>query len=542
MTSPGSDQPRIWFDVEDLFHFLLRNARPTGIQRVCFEIYQAAMSDPAIASRVGFLRHSTTERGFIEADWTELETQFRRVTERSGPSEPARLRPENRRRHVPQEIVAPDPEPVAVPSASFAPPVGNWRQIGPVRLLRRILARFPERLVRPAILFTVMQGQAGGALSSAAGLTVAALFRRGAGAGVRRLDRVKATLPRPVMLMQTLRPRADHVSRDQSVEPKTTRRLADIVRRGDILAVLGSPWFELNYAELAGHACGRLGMRVAVLMYDVIPVQRPEWADRGTTRVYRDWYTTVLPLADVVLAISLATATGIAEWCRRDGITLRNPVRTVQLGTGFGDSRPTKAKVETAVSIPSQLLNVLEGRPYVLFVSTIEARKNHMLLFRAWRRLAEEMAPGQLPDLVFAGKVGWMVSDLMNQIENSGSLNGRLHVIEGLDDRELKAVYAGCLFTVFPSLYEGWGLPVSESLAMGKPCISSNATSLPEAGGTLARYFDPTNLNDACRVIRATIEDKAGLSAWQDDIRRSFQPVAWQATAREVLALLDEGA
>lgn len=543
MISPGDDLPRIWFDVEDLFHFSLRNARPTGIQRVCFEIYQAAMADPEIAARVGFLRHATTERGFVEADWNELETQFRRITERSGPSEPARLRPENARRHVMHDIVeiAPEPVPIAVPAEILPQPARHWRHKRPVKLLKRAFGLLPERLARPAMLFAVMQGQAGIALSSAAGLTVAAVLRRSVGTRMRRLSRMNAILPRPKMpavLTQMLHPKSEQLPPDRPVEPIPVRRLADIVRRGDILAVLGSPWFELDYAELAGHACGRLGMRVAVLLYDVIPVQRPEWADRGTTRVYRDWYTTVLPLADVVFAISQATATDVTKWCRRDGITLRNPVRALQLGTGFGDARADQAA--TAVPIPSTLLDVLEGRPYVLFVSTIEARKNHMLLFRAWRRLSEEMAPGQLPDLVFAGKVGWMVSDLMNQIENSSSLNGRLHVIEGLDDRELKAVYAGCLFTVFPSFYEGWGLPVSESLAMGKPCISSNATSLPEAGGTLARYFDPTNLNDACRVIRATIEDKAGLSDWEDEIRRSFQPVAWQATASAVVGILDE--
>ncbi|MGI4747541.1 MAG: glycosyltransferase family 4 protein [Janthinobacterium lividum] len=546
MIPPAGDLPRIWFDVEDLFHFSLRNARPTGIQRVCFEIYQAAMADPAIAKRVGFLRHSTTERGFIEADWIELEAQFRRITERSGPSEPARLRPENVRKYVPEGIAeaALAPVPAAVPDAGLSQPAGSSHRRRPVTLLRRVLRLFPERLVRPAILFTVMQGQAGVALSSATGLTVAALIRRGADGGTRRLIRMKAILPRPAMpaaLMQTVRSRPGHVPPDRPAEQKPMRRLADIVRRGDILAVLGSPWFELEYAELVGHASGRLGMRIAVLLYDVIPVQRPEWADRGTTRVYRNWYTTVLPLADVVFAISRATATDVTKWCGRDGIILRNPVRALTLGTGFGNTVADRASVPgTAASIPSSLLTVLEGRPYVLFVSTIEARKNHMLLFRAWRRLTEEMAPGQLPDLVFAGKVGWMVSDLMNQIENSSSLNGRLHVIEGLDDHELKAVYAGCLFTVFPSFYEGWGLPVSESLAMGKPCISSNATSLPEAGGTLARYFDPTDLNDACRVIRATIEDKAGLSDWQDEIRRSFQPVAWQATASAVVAILDE--
>ena len=86
----GVDGPRVWFDVEDLFHFAQRNARPTGIQRVCFEIYRAAMADPAMSGRIGFLRHATNERGFVEADWTVLSALFRRVTDR--PPEPGRPR------------------------------------------------------------------------------------------------------------------------------------------------------------------------------------------------------------------------------------------------------------------------------------------------------------------------------------------------------------------------------------------------------------------------------------------------------------------
>ncbi len=91
---------------------------------------------------------------------------------------------------------------------------------------------------------------------------------------------------------------------------------------------------------------------------------------------------------------------------------------------------------------------------------------------------------------------------------------------------------------MFPSFYEGWGLPVTESLAFGRPCVISNATSLPEAGGTLARYFDPDDLNEAYRVIRATIADREGLSVWQARIAREFHPVSWEDSARSLLARL----
>ena len=168
-------------------------------------------------------------------------------------------------------------------------------------------------------------------------------------------------------------------------------------------------------------------------------------------------------------------------------------------------------------------------------MSTIEVRKNHLLLVKVWRRLLAEMPEGEVPTLVFAGRVGWMVADLMQQLENTGYLGGAVALVADPSDAELAALYRGCLFTLFPSFYEGWGLPVSESLAFGKPCIISDATSLPEVGGTLARYIDPEDVAGATRVIRATLEDRAGLAAWEARIGREFRPVAWRETAQAVV-------
>ena len=177
---------------------------------------------------------------------------------------------------------------------------------------------------------------------------------------------------------------------------------------------------------------------------------------------------------------------------------------------------------------------------YALIVSTIEARKNHLLLFRVWRRLLEELPPDRVPTLVFAGRVGWLVDDLMHQIANTNNLNGKLLVISSPTDAELTELYQGCLFTLFPSFFEGWGLPVTESLAFGKPCLISDRTSLPEAGGTLARSFDPDNFYDAYALILNAIEDRAGLAAWEAQIRREFKPVPWSTTVDALLSGLND--
>jgi len=158
-----------------------------------------------------------------------------------------------------------------------------------------------------------------------------------------------------------------------------------------------------------------------------------------------------------------------------------------------------------------------------------------MLAFRVWRRLLEDLPAERVPTLVFAGRIGWLVDDLMRQIANTDNLNGKMVVLENPTDADLAALYRDCLFTLFPSFHEGWGLPVTESLAFGKPCIISNRTSLPEAGGRLARSFDPDNLHDAYKVIRQVIEDRAGLMEWTAEVQRDFKPVPWTATVEAIL-------
>jgi glycosyltransferase involved in cell wall biosynthesis len=324
-----------------------------------------------------------------------------------------------------------------------------------------------------------------------------------------------------------LRVRAGVASRADMPEPADPAAdFASLVRPGDVLAAFGAPWRYPDYAGLIAATQRRFGVRFALLVCDIIPIRRPEWFDPGLVRVFSAWFAATLPLADTVFAISRATAADVARFAADAGIPLAGPVQTIPIGSGFGATPAAAPLAATGAAPPG---------PYVLCVSTIEARKNHLLLFRVWRRLLDERPADMVPTLVFAGRVGWLVVDLMRQLENTGYLGGKIRVIEDVSDTDLAGLYRGCLFTLFPSFHEGWGLPVTESLMFGKPCLAARATSLPEAGGTLARYFDPDSATDAHDAIRAVLDDLAGLRAWEAEIARSFAPVPWTATADAIL-------
>jgi len=301
------------------------------------------------------------------------------------------------------------------------------------------------------------------------------------------------------------------------------------VADGDWLLVLGSPWSSPDYAARVAHFCEQHGLRFALLVYDIIPLRRPEWVDFGLRSAFQDWFHAVVPLADAVMAISRATAQDVEQYAQETSLRLPGRIGTIPLGTGGG-----------CPVAPLRTRRLPARRSFALIVSTIEIRKNHLLLFRIWRALTETMPLDEIPTLVFAGRVGWLVQDLMQQLKNTDWLNGKIMLVDSPSDAELETLYDDCLFTLYPSFYEGWGLPVTESLAHGAPCISSNRTSLPEAGGDLSVYFDPDRLEDAVRIVREVIEDPVALEAWRARVAAEFRPIAWTDSAQAIIEHLQK--
>lgn len=467
---------RLWIDVEDLFEYVLtENRRPTGIQRLAFEVYRELQARYGSTGQVNFVRHSLTGNSFQVVTWSEVATLF-------------------------TDLTTNDTAPV------LRPLVGPVFPNLPGRQFVRWLAYrwFPS--LRPYVIDALLTQAR--ALRSW-GRLIAALAHA--------LVQVAPKLPQ-----QWNRPKAG----DPPSAPVSESSFADLAASGDILLMLGATWSYPDYAGLIRRQCTANGFRFGMLVYDLIPLRRPEWCTH--TREFRKWIDSVLPLCDNVFAISHATASDVEAYAAEQRIPLPGPVVTLPIG-----SELRQAPEERSSRLPPR-------GSYALIVSTIEARKNHALLFRVWRRMLEELPRECVPTLVFAGRIGWLVADLLQQIANTDNLGGKLLIVEGPSDAELAALYDGSLFTLFPSFYEGWGLPVTESLGFGKPCLIANSTSLPEAGGKLVRSFDPDNLHDAYAVIRGVVQDPVGLARWEAQVRREFRPVPWSATVDALLAGLGD--
>lgn len=301
-------------------------------------------------------------------------------------------------------------------------------------------------------------------------------------------------------------------------------------RRGDLLILGGATWEKHDLAQLR-RLTREVGVSLVCICYDLVPVKFPEFHIPESVANFQRFMEFVVREAALVLCISEATRRDLEAFAADHGCHPRD-ARVVALGHSLAPPSP-----EPPLGLPP---SVVPGS-YVLYVSTIQVRKNHRLLYQLWRRMAERGE--SLPHLLFVGVVGWLVEDLLAQIERDELLRDRIVILSRTTDAELSWLYGNALFTVYPSFYEGWGLPISESLMHGKACIASNSASMPEAGQGLAIHLDPLDLPGWHREVRALIDDSARREALEAEIRARYRPLDWTSAgasfAREIAAFLE---
>ncbi len=325
---------------------------------------------------------------------------------------------------------------------------------------------------------------------------------------------------------------------DDAEDPVWKERLDRLYRRiaaartiafpaGAVLVNLGTSWADRNYLLDVRIARARVGLVYAALVFDLIPFIGPEWFIGSLVRDYRAWFASLVHSVDGCLAISQATCGDLLRIAAREGAPMPDDaVAVVRLD---GDFRQPAAPVDAVRAYG------LAPGDYVLLVSTLEPRKNHLGAFRAWLMLADAIGEAAMPRLVCVGGRGWLNDELHAMLRDRPVLGRMVVILHGIPDDTLAALYDHCLFALYPSFYEGWGLPVSEALSWGKVSAISRTSSLPEAGGAYARYFDPYDVADIAATVRVLLDDDTRTAA-ETIIRQQYRPRGWHDIARDVVA------
>ena len=220
--------------------------------------------------------------------------------------------------------------------------------------------------------------------------------------------------------------------------------------------------------------------KLTATLYDVTCTRMPELHSAANVKADRRFVSRVLSRADGLIAIS--------EHTRRDAIEYLGlkpeRIHTIPCGISqaYFDARPQ----------PNP------GKPYVLSVGTIEPRKNIDRLLDAWQQLSPDLRAAY--DLVLAGPAGWAAPQTIARLRSAPP---GVRWLGYVGESELPALTAGATLLAYPSLYEGFGLPLAQAMAAGVCALTSNVSSLPEVAGEAARLVDPLSVNE----IRAALQD-----------------------------------
>jgi glycosyltransferase involved in cell wall biosynthesis len=270
----------------------------------------------------------------------------------------------------------------------------------------------------------------------------------------------------------------------------------------------------------------RHGFRMAVMCYDLLPLLHPEFFPAEELPPFRTYWEATLAADVRILCNSACVA--------RD---VRSYAAARKLGRPVTRIVPLAASPAPCGALPPLRAPLRAGR-FALFVSTLEPRKGHAVLLEAWRRLLQRGVP-QRADfrLLFVGRTGWMMDDVVRQLGTGGQQGpyAALHW-EGIDDLVLERLYRDCAFCLYPSRYEGFGLPIVEAFIRGKAVIASTGGAVPETVNGLSPCLDPLDVDAWTALLGEWIERREAYAPWEARIRSDFRPRTWPEVAEQIMA------
>jgi glycosyltransferase involved in cell wall biosynthesis len=249
--------------------------------------------------------------------------------------------------------------------------------------------------------------------------------------------------------------------------------------------MLGTAWDDAVQYQALGALKQTKAIQVASFIHDLVPVQKPALTVPGLKGRFEAWLKEALPITDRWISNSEFTAAQLVDFAK----SRQYPVPVV--GVAPLNARLSSARDPAAIrrgidEVAKHLAFDPPNRPFVLAVGTVEPRKNYETLVAAWREVCA--AVPSPPVLVIVGRIGWSAARTMKAIERARADGVDIRHASHLSDDALDALYSYCDFTVYPSVMEGWGLPVTESLVHGKIPVVGHHSGILEAASEFGYY------------------------------------------------------
>ncbi|MBE7565877.1 glycosyltransferase [Acidithiobacillus sp. HP-11] len=298
----------------------------------------------------------------------------------------------------------------------------------------------------------------------------------------------------------------------------------------DTFVSVGLDWDLSPVHEIAKHL-NKYGTKMVFGCHDTVPIIFPEFTVRsGMDQLFRRHFVDMAHTASFVWTNSEISSRDLINfWIDAEIETYFPKIKAIPLGAADKPSElPQLSEVDVNI-----LQHTLSFGDYVLYVSSLEPRKNHRLLVNIWRELYRTRGL-DCPRLIFVGMRGWGIDDLLNQIGRMAAFKcDKITWLENVSDSLLSHLYAHSMFTVFPSMYEGWGLAVTEALSYGKICVVADNSALPKASQGLMPKYQPHDYFGWLSEISRLIDDNQYRSGLEQKISENYVARNWEDFSRE---------
>ena len=254
---------------------------------------------------------------------------------------------------------------------------------------------------------------------------------------------------------------------------------------------------------------------IFTLMHDLIPIDFPQFVGPHHARGFVRNTAWQLENSRLLICVSKYTAERVR--CHASASSFRR-IPLVAVASPGAFLREGVADREMSFERQNQ------GRKFVLYCSTIEIRKNHILLLKVWHRLLPLLGE-RLPTLVLCGRWGWMYEELVAFMAQHPELGEHVQFRSNLSDRQLAELYRDAEFSVYPSAVEGWGLGAAECLDFGLPVLISDAPSLTEATQGLMPTIPARDVEAWCAAVAKACTDPAWLGELRATIALRYRPI-----------------
>ena len=309
---------------------------------------------------------------------------------------------------------------------------------------------------------------------------------------------------------------------DLLVDPRRTIRRdlvrllgRERVRIGGRLAGRGRLYFNVGHTALQDEGylawTRAADVRPVYMIHDLIPITHPEYCRAGEAERHIGRVRNMLASATGIIGNSRATLDSLAAFAAQDAVTVPATIAAA-LGTDLRGQRPVPA-------LPPE-------RPTFVMLGTIEARKNHLMLLQIWTNLVRAHG-ADAPRLLIIGQRGWECEQVFDLLDHSEELRGAVVEVGHCSDADLDRHLRGARALLFPSLVEGYGLPLIEALASGTPVIASNLPVFHEIGQEVPDFIDPLDGPAWQAAIRSYARDESVARDAQVARLAAFRAPTW---------------